>query len=86
MVEFDKLKRDYQEHQNEIRVKLIAIIGDRITAHIKRRDCHTTQEEYEPPSDEPVAHQEYIVLISSSTLTQKRVFRKNIILLSKSEL
>ncbi|KAG5643229.1 hypothetical protein DXG03_001313 [Asterophora parasitica] len=42
LVEFDKLKRvrtlaglDYQEHQNEIHSKLIAIMGDRLTAHIK---------------------------------------------------
>ncbi|KAL0946762.1 hypothetical protein HGRIS_012937 [Hohenbuehelia grisea] len=35
LVEFDKLKRDYQEHQNEIHAKLIAIMGDRLTAHIK---------------------------------------------------
>ncbi|KAI6028484.1 Vps54-like protein-domain-containing protein [Pisolithus orientalis] len=35
LVEFDKLKRDFQEHQNEIHAKLIAIMGDRITAHIK---------------------------------------------------
>ncbi|KAF8226749.1 Vps54-domain-containing protein [Tricholoma matsutake] len=35
LVEFDKLKRDYQEHQNEIHSKLIAIMGDRLNAHIK---------------------------------------------------
>lgn len=35
LVEFDKLKRDYQEHQNEIHAKLIAIMGDRLAAHIK---------------------------------------------------
>ncbi|KZT71406.1 Vps54-domain-containing protein [Daedalea quercina L-15889] len=35
LVEFDKLKRDYQEHQNEIHQKLIAIMGDRLSAHIK---------------------------------------------------
>ncbi|KAJ7709600.1 Vps54-like protein-domain-containing protein [Mycena rosella] len=35
LVEFDKLKRDYQEHQNEIHAKLIAIMGDRLTAHIR---------------------------------------------------
>ncbi|KAG6865930.1 hypothetical protein C0991_010431 [Blastosporella zonata] len=35
LTEFDKLKRDYQEHQNEIHSKLIAIMGDRLTAHIK---------------------------------------------------
>ncbi|KAH8984052.1 Vps54-like protein-domain-containing protein [Lactarius akahatsu] len=35
LVEFDKLKRDYQEHQNEIHAKLVAIMGDRLSAHIK---------------------------------------------------
>ncbi|KAG8217594.1 Vps54-like protein-domain-containing protein, partial [Butyriboletus roseoflavus] len=35
LVEFDKLKRDFQEHQNEIHSKLVAIMGDRISAHIK---------------------------------------------------
>ncbi|TFK42347.1 Vps54-like protein-domain-containing protein [Crucibulum laeve] len=35
LVEFDKLKRDYQEHQNEIHAKLIAIMGDRLSAHIR---------------------------------------------------
>ncbi|KAI0797556.1 Vps54-like protein-domain-containing protein [Abortiporus biennis] len=35
LVEFDKMKRDYQEHQNEIHAKLIAIMGDRLTAHIR---------------------------------------------------
>lgn len=35
LVEFDKLKRDYQEHQNEIHSKLVAIMGDRLAAHIK---------------------------------------------------
>ncbi|KAF7303724.1 Vacuolar protein sorting-associated protein 54 [Mycena indigotica] len=36
LVEFDKLKhQDYQEHQNEIHAKLIAIMGDRLNAHIR---------------------------------------------------
>lgn len=35
LVEFDKLKRDYQEHQNEIHAKLIAIMGDRLNTHIQ---------------------------------------------------
>ncbi|KAF8637425.1 hypothetical protein AX17_002920 [Amanita inopinata Kibby_2008] len=35
LVEFDKLKRDFQEHQNEIHAKLIGIMGDRLNAHIK---------------------------------------------------
>ncbi|KAJ7219528.1 vacuolar protein sorting-associated protein 54 [Mycena pura] len=35
LVEFDKLKRDYQEHQNEIHSKLIAIMGDRLNIHLE---------------------------------------------------
>ncbi|KAH6918384.1 retrograde transporter [Coprinopsis sp. MPI-PUGE-AT-0042] len=35
LVEFDKLKRDYQEHQNEIHAKLIAIMSERLDSHIK---------------------------------------------------
>lgn len=33
LVEFDKLKRDYQEHQYEIHAKLVAIMGDRLAVH-----------------------------------------------------
>ncbi|KAL8286138.1 hypothetical protein RQP46_004626 [Phenoliferia psychrophenolica] len=35
LVEFDKLKRDYQEHQNEIHAKLVAIMSDRMQVHSK---------------------------------------------------
>ncbi|ORY24063.1 Vps54-like protein-domain-containing protein [Naematelia encephala] len=34
LTEFDKLKRDYQEHQNEIHAKLVAIMSDRIAVHV----------------------------------------------------
>ncbi|EIN07187.1 Vps54-domain-containing protein [Punctularia strigosozonata HHB-11173 SS5] len=35
LVEFDKLKRDLQDHQEEIHRKLIQIMGDRLAVHIK---------------------------------------------------
>lgn len=35
LVEFDKLKRDFQEHQNEIHSKLVAIMSDRMQIHSK---------------------------------------------------
>jgi vacuolar protein sorting-associated protein 54 len=35
LTEFDKLRRDYQEHQNEIHSKLINIMGDRLSFHCK---------------------------------------------------
>ncbi|GAA5932694.1 Vps54p [Sporobolomyces koalae] len=33
LTEFDKLKRDYQEHQYEIHAKLVAIMSDRLIVH-----------------------------------------------------
>jgi vacuolar protein sorting-associated protein 54 len=35
LTEFDKLKRDYQEHQNEIHSKLVAIMSDRLQVHAR---------------------------------------------------
>lgn len=35
LIEFDKLKRDYQEHQNEIHSKLVAIMSDRLQVHAR---------------------------------------------------
>lgn len=35
LVEFDKLKRDYQEHQHEIQDKLVVIMGDRLAVHCR---------------------------------------------------
>lgn len=51
LIEFDKLKRDYQEHQNEIHAKLIAIMGDRLTAHIR-----TLQVRFTFPSFQSICH------------------------------
>ena len=39
LIDFDKLKRDYQEHQYEIHAKLVAIMGDRLAVH-----CSALQE------------------------------------------
>ncbi|KAI7951609.1 hypothetical protein MJO28_007293 [Puccinia striiformis f. sp. tritici] len=33
LIDFDKLKRDYQEHQNEVHSKLISIMADRLGVH-----------------------------------------------------
>ncbi|KAJ9108831.1 hypothetical protein QFC21_000151 [Naganishia friedmannii] len=33
LIEFDKLKRDFQEHQYEIHAKLISIMADRLVVH-----------------------------------------------------
>lgn len=36
-------RQDYQEHQNEIYAKLIAIMGDRLTYHIKSLNVSTAR-------------------------------------------
>lgn len=60
LVDFDKLKRDCQEHQNEIHAKLVAIMGDRLAVH-----CKTLQEiDWErtgPSADKPNAYMETLV-------------------------
>lgn len=35
LTEFDKLRRDFQEHQYEIHAKLVAIMSDRLTVHCR---------------------------------------------------
>lgn len=60
LVDFDKLKRDCQEHQNEIHAKLVAIMGDRLAVH-----CKTLQEiDWEKPSptaEKPNAYMETLI-------------------------
>jgi len=71
LVEFDKLKRDYQEHQNEIHAKLIAIMGDRLSVH-----CKGLQEvdwEAVPPKSGPNGYMEVLV---KETVTLHKVLSK----------
>jgi len=71
LVEFDKLKRDYQEHQNEIHAKLIAIMGERLSTH-----CKSLQEirwDVPPPQQGPNAYAEQLV---KETVTLHKVLSK----------
>ena len=72
LVEFDKLKRDYQEHQNEIHSKLVAIMGDRLAAHIKALQgvkWETIQAGSQDPND-------YMKLLVKETVTLHKVLSK----------
>jgi vacuolar protein sorting-associated protein 54 len=71
LVEFDKLKRDYQEHQNEIHAKLIAIMGDRITAHIK--SLNTIR--LDVPQAKPGVN-DYMELLVKETVTLHKVLSR----------
>jgi vacuolar protein sorting-associated protein 54 len=74
LVEFDKLKRDYQEHQNEIHAKLIAIMGDRLTAHIKSLNAIKW--------DDPQAKSgvnDYMELLVKETVTLHKVLSRYLV-------
>jgi vacuolar protein sorting-associated protein 54 len=71
LVEFDKLKRDYQEHQNEIHTKLVAIMGDRLAAHIKSLNAINWDV---PPAKAGV--NEYMELLVKETVTLHKVLSR----------
>ena len=71
LTEFDKLKRDYQEHQNEIHAKLVAIMSDRLAVH-----CGSLREidwESTPEKDTP---RPYAELLVKETATLHKVLSK----------
>lgn len=71
LVEFDKLKRDYHEHQNEIHSKLVAIMGERLSVH-----CKSLQEirwDIPPPQQGPSPYAEQLV---KETVTLHKVLSK----------
>ncbi|KAF8263057.1 Vps54-like protein-domain-containing protein [Lactarius quietus] len=71
LVEFDKLKRDYQEHQNEIHAKLVAIMGDRLSAHIKSLNAIR----WDAPPPKPGTN-EYMELLVKETVTLHKVLSR----------
>jgi vacuolar protein sorting-associated protein 54 len=71
LIEFDKLKRDYQEHQNEIHAKLIAIMGDRLSVHIKSLNAIR----WDAPPAKPGTN-EYMELLVKETVTLHKVLSR----------
>ncbi|OCH88200.1 Vps54-domain-containing protein [Obba rivulosa] len=71
LVEFDKLKRDYQEHQNEIHAKLIAIMGDRLTTHIASLQAIR----WDVPKDPPGVN-DYMEVLVRETVTLHKVLSR----------
>ncbi|GAA5830458.1 hypothetical protein JCM5353_005852 [Sporobolomyces roseus] len=60
LTEFDKLKRDYQEHQNEIHSKLVAIMSDRLVVHSRTLET-INWEEPSPRLGQPNTYMESLV-------------------------
>jgi vacuolar protein sorting-associated protein 54 len=71
LIEFDKLKCDYQEHQNEIHAKLIAIMGDRLSAHIKNLNAIRWDVQPAKPGTN-----EYMELLVKETVTLHKVLSR----------
>ncbi|WVR03759.1 hypothetical protein IAU60_000754 [Kwoniella sp. DSM 27419] len=71
LTEFDKLKRDYQEHQNEIHAKLVAIMSDRLAVHVG--SLREIDWEVAPAKDAPRPYAEMLV---KETATLHKVLSK----------
>ncbi|KAG8717274.1 hypothetical protein FRC09_014523 [Ceratobasidium sp. 395] len=71
LIEFDKLKRDFQEHQNEIYAKLISIMGDRLAVH-----CKSLQDiDWTIPSPKPPPNNYMEVLVKETATLHKVLTR-----------
>ncbi|KAL1406348.1 hypothetical protein Q8F55_008047 [Vanrija albida] len=71
LIEFDKLKRDYQEHQNEIHAKLVAIMADRLAVH-----CGELREiDWEAAAGRDGPRQ-YALMLTKETQTLHKVLSK----------
>ncbi|GMK55478.1 hypothetical protein CspeluHIS016_0205340 [Cutaneotrichosporon spelunceum] len=71
LVEFDKLKRDYKDHQEEIHAKLVAIMSDRLAVH-----CGELREiDWEQPSPRDAPHS-YALMLVKETATLHKVLSK----------
>lgn len=71
LVEFDKLKRDYQEHQNEIHAKLVAIMADRLAVHVA--ELREIDWEAAPAREGPHG---YALMLAKETATLHKVLSK----------
>ncbi|KAF8454136.1 Vps54-like protein-domain-containing protein [Terfezia claveryi] len=71
MAEFDKVKRAYQDHQEEIHNKLISIMSDRLSAHIRNFPSIN----WEASPDHPNTYMETLV---KETLTLNKVLSKHL--------
>lgn len=71
LTEFDKLKGDYQEHQNEIHAKLVAIMADRLAVHVS--ELREIDWEAAPAKEGP--HQ-YAQMLVKETATLHKVLSK----------
>ncbi|KIR55271.1 hypothetical protein I315_01857 [Cryptococcus gattii Ru294] len=70
--EFGKLKRDYEEHQNEIHLKLVAIMADRLAVHIGS----LRQIDFNVSSTTPAGPRSYAEMLVKESSTLHKVLTK----------
>ncbi|CAK5265084.1 unnamed protein product [Mycena citricolor] len=75
LIEFDKLKRDYQEHQYEIHAKLIAIMGDRLSTHIRAFQVKTSAVDWTMPGE---GVNSYMSVLVKETTTLHKVLSRHL--------
>ncbi|CAE6420707.1 unnamed protein product [Rhizoctonia solani] len=76
LTEFDKLKRDFQEHQNEIYTKLISIMGDRLAVHCKSLQASSKSEiDWTSPNSKPPPNAYMEVLVKETATLHKVLTR-----------
>ncbi|KAI8457876.1 Vps54-like protein-domain-containing protein, partial [Phakopsora pachyrhizi] len=74
LVDFDKLKRDFQEHQNEIHAKLVSIMSDRLGVHVQSLKS-IDWERHEDDSGE-ISHNAYVENLLKEVSTLHRVLSR----------
>ncbi|PWN24163.1 hypothetical protein BCV69DRAFT_280060 [Microstroma glucosiphilum] len=76
LVEFDKLKRDFREHQYEIHAKLVAIMGDRLSVHCRGLSATNWNAPISPADAEGVAPSKPVSDLIKETTTLHKVLSK----------
>ncbi|PWN49045.1 hypothetical protein IE53DRAFT_380854 [Violaceomyces palustris] len=74
LTEFDKLRRDFQEHQYEIHAKLVAIMSDRLTVHC--RTLNNVDWNAARPENGKVEANDYVSDLIRETATLHKVLSK----------
>lgn len=74
LIDFDKLKRDLQDHLNEINDKLVSIMGDRLTIHCKT--LHSIDWSAEPDQQSPDKPNAYMESLVKETMTLHKVLSR----------
>ncbi|PLW44067.1 hypothetical protein PCASD_04847 [Puccinia coronata f. sp. avenae] len=73
LVDFDKLKRDYQEHQNEVHAKLVSIMADRLGVHKQTLEAIDWEKSENLTSDQDVGPNTYLESLLKEVGTLHRV-------------